>query len=135
MEPERALGWDAGIEQRFWNRRLVLDATYFHNDLSNVIGFNGLFETLNLGAARTQGVECELRARPIDDLELKASYTYLDAVNTSSRDITQLPGARLPRRPRNEVYISASYLWVKRLRTTIAAKFVRRKRAVDKHLL
>ena len=124
MEPERALGWDAGIEQRFWNRRLVLDATYFHNDLSNVIGFNGLFETLNLGAARTQGVECELRARPIDDLELKASYTYLDAVNTSSRDITQLPGARLPRRPRNEVYISASYLWVKRLRTTIAAKFV-----------
>jgi len=89
-----------------------------------VIGFNGLFETLNLGAARTQGVECELRARPIDDLELKASYTYLDAVNTSSRDITQLPGARLPRRPRNEVYISASYLWVKRLRTTIAAKFV-----------
>ena len=124
LEPERALGWDAGIEQRFWNRRLVLDATYFHNDLSNVIGFNGLFETLNLGAARTQGVECELRARPIDDLELKASYTYLDAVNTSSRDITQLPGARLPRRPRNEVYISASYLWVKRLRTTIAAKFV-----------
>src|SRR5438477_894517 len=124
LEPERALGWDAGVEQRFWNRPLIIDATYFHNDLSNVIGFNGLFQTLNLGAARTQGVECELRARPIDDLELKASYTYLEAVNTSSRDITQLPGARLPRRPRNEVYISASYLWVKRLRTTIAAKFV-----------
>ena len=124
LEPERALGWDAGVEQRFWNRRLIIDATYFHNDLSNVIGFNGLFQTLNLGAARTQGVECELRARPIDDLELKASYTYLDAVNTSSSDITQLPGARLPRRPRNEVYVSASYLWVKKLRTTIAAKFV-----------
>jgi len=55
---------------------------------------------------------------------LKASYTYLDAVNTSSRDITQLPRARLPRRPRNEAYVSASYLWVKKLRTTIAAKFV-----------
>jgi vitamin B12 transporter len=124
LEPERALGWDVGIEQRLWNRRLIIDATYFHNDLSNVIGFNGLFETLNLGAARTQGVECELRMRPIDDLELKASYTYLDAVNTSSRDITQPLGARLPRRPRNEAYISASYLWVRKLRTTIAAKFV-----------
>jgi vitamin B12 transporter len=124
LEPERALGWDAGIEQRFWNRRVIIGATYFHNDLSNVIGFNGLFETLNLGAARTQGIECELRAHPIEDLELKASYTYLDAVNTSSRDITQLPGARLPRRPRNEAYVSASYLWCKKLRTIIAAKFV-----------
>ena len=124
LEPERALGWDVGIEQRFWNRRVLLGTTYFHNDLSNVIGFNGLFETLNLGSARTQGVECELRARPVDNLELKASYTYLDAVNTSSRDITQLPGARLPRRPRNEAYVSASYLWCKKLRTTVAAKFV-----------
>src|SRR5439155_106172 len=68
LEPERDLGWDAGIEQRFWNKRITLGATYFHNDLSNVIGFNGLFETLNLGKARTQGVECELRARPFDEL-------------------------------------------------------------------
>jgi vitamin B12 transporter len=35
-----------------------------------------------------------------------------------------LPGARLPRRPRNEVYLSASYLWWNKLRTTVAAKFV-----------
>ncbi len=98
--------------------------TYFHNDLSNVIGFNGLFETLNLGAARTQGLEAELRAQPIPDLVFMASYTYLDAEKTSSADISQLQGARLPRRPRNEVYVSASYLWWKRLRTTAEAKFV-----------
>jgi len=30
----------------------------------------------------------------------------------------------LPRRPRNEVYFSASYLWFKKLRTVIEAKFV-----------
>ena len=40
------------------------------------------------------------------------------------RDISQLQGARLPRRPRNEVYVSASYLWFKKLRTTVEAKFV-----------
>jgi vitamin B12 transporter len=98
--------------------------TYFHNDLSNLIGFNGLFETLNLGAARTQGIEAELRVTPIPELTLVATYTYLDAENTSAADITQLPGARLPRRPRNEAYLSASYLWGKKLRTTIEAKFV-----------
>ncbi len=124
LRPEKDLGWDAGIEQRLWESRVTVGATYFHNDLSNLIGFNGLFETLNLGAAETQGLETELRAQPIADLVFTASYTYLDAEKTSSVDINQPVGARLPRRPRNEVYVSASYLWWKKLRTTIAAKFV-----------
>ena len=124
LQPEKDLGWDAGIEQRLWENRVTIGATYFHNDLSNLIGFNGLFETLNLGAAYTQGVETELRAQPIVDLIVMASYTYLDAEKTSSADINQPVGARLPRRPRNEVYISASYLWCKKLRTTLAAKWV-----------
>jgi len=124
LEPEKDLGWDAGVEQRLWENRLKLGATYFHNDLSNLIGFNGLFDTLNLGAARTQGFEADLRAQPIVDLVLTASYTYLDAEKTSAADINQPAGARLPRRPRHEVYVSASYLWWKKLRTTAEAKFV-----------
>ena len=124
LRPERDLGWDAGVEQRLWENRVTIGATYFHNDLSNLIGFNGLFETLNLGAAETQGIETELRVQPMVDLVFTASYTYLDAEKTSSADINQPQGSRLPRRPRNEVYVSASYLWCKKLRTTIAAKFV-----------
>jgi vitamin B12 transporter len=124
LKPEKDLGWDIGLEQRFWDDRIRVGATYFHNDLSNLIGFNGLFETLNLGAARTQGIETELRVQPIADLTFTASYTYLDAEKTSSADINQPQGARLPRRPRNEVYLSASYLWWKKLRTTVEAKFV-----------
>ncbi len=124
LKPEEDFGWDAGIEQRFWENRVTVGATYFHNDLSNVIGFNGLFDTLNLGSAETQGLETELRAQPIPDLVLTASYTYLEAEKTSSADISQPQGARLPRRPRNEVYVSASYLWWKKLRTTVEAKFV-----------
>jgi vitamin B12 transporter len=124
LRPEKDLGWDIGVEQRLWENRVTVGATYFHNDLSNVIGFNGLFQTLNLGAAETQGIETELRARPIADLVFTASYTYLEAEKTSSADISQLQGARLPRRPRNEVYVSGSYLWWKKLRTTVEAKFV-----------
>jgi len=124
LRSERDLGWDAGVEQRLWENRVTIGATYFHNDLSNLIGFNGLFETLNLGAAETQGIETELRMQPMVDLVFTASYTYLDAEKTSSADINQPQGSRLPRRPRNEVYVSASYLWCKKLRTTIAAKFV-----------
>ena len=124
LKPEHDLGWDIGFEQRLWENRVMVGLTYFHNDLSNVIGFNGLFQTLNLGAAETQGLEAELHAQPIPNLVFSATYTYLDAEKTSSKDVSQLQGARLPRRPRNEVYVSASYLWWKKLRTTIEAKFV-----------
>lgn len=124
LEPERNRGWDVGVEQRFWNRRVQIGATYFHNRLSNVIGFNGLFETLNLGAARTQGLEAELKIRPMNDLVFTASYSYLDAEKTSAADINQFQGARLPRRPRNEAYFSGTYLWFGKLRTTAEAKFV-----------
>jgi vitamin B12 transporter len=124
LEPVENLGWDAGIEQRFWEGRVLVGATYFHNDLSNVIGFNGMFETLNLGSAITEGVETEIKVTPLPDLTFTLAYTYLDTEKTSALDINQPEGARLPRRPRNELYVSASYLWCKKLRTTVEAKFV-----------
>jgi len=131
LRPEKDFGWDAGIEQRLWERHVTIGATYFHNDLSNVIGFNGQFQTLNLGAAETQGIETELRAMPITNLTLTASYTYLEAEKTSAADISQPQGARLPRRPRNEVYVSGSYLWWKKLRTTIEAKWVNAREEIN----
>ncbi len=131
LQPEKDFGWDIGFEQRLWENRVTVGATYFHNDLSNVIGFNGQFQTLNLGAAETQGLETELRVQPIADLIVTASYTYLDAEKTSSADISQPQGARLPRRPRNEVYLSGSYFWWKKLRTTITAKFVNAREEIN----
>jgi vitamin B12 transporter len=131
LQPEKDLGWDAGVEQRLWENRITVGATYFHNDLSNVVGFDGLFRTLNLGAARTQGVETELHAQPMKDLTLSATYTYLDTEKTSTADINQPVGSRLPRRPRHEVYVSASYLWCKKLRTTVAAKWVNAREEIN----
>src|SRR6266849_4528740 len=131
LRPEKDFGWDIGFEQRLWERRVTVGATYFHNDLSNVIGFNGQFLTLNLGAAETQGIETELRATPIANLDLRASYTYLEAEKTDSANIAQLQGARLPRRPRNEVYVSGSYLWCKKFRTTVEAKFVNAREEIN----
>ncbi|MDQ6765377.1 MAG: TonB-dependent receptor [Verrucomicrobiota bacterium] len=124
LEPERNRGFDAGVEQRWCEGRIQVGATYFHNRLSNVIGFNGDFKTLNLGAARTQGLEAELKLRPIQNLSFTATYTYLEAEKTSVADVSQPQGARLPRRPRNEAYVAGSYLWFGKLRTTAEAKFV-----------
>lgn len=124
LQPEEDFGWDIGIRQQLWQNRVDVGLTYFHNDLSNVIGFNGLFDTLNLGAAETQGLEAELHAQPVPNLVFTAAYTYLEAEKTSSKDVSQLQGARLPRRPRNEIYVSATYLAWKRLRMVVETKFV-----------
>src|SRR5207247_8087474 len=34
LKPERDLGWDIGVDQRFWKDRVTVGLTYFHNDLS-----------------------------------------------------------------------------------------------------
>ena len=124
LEPNQTRGFDAGFEQPFWHDRVHLGANYFYNRLTNVIGFDGLFRTLNLGSARTQGVEVFATANPVKNLTLVANYTYLDTEKTSSRDIQQPLGARLPRRPRNEFFASVSYLWWDRLRTGVEWKYV-----------
>ncbi len=129
LQPAHTFGYDVGFEQGLWKNRLRFGANYFHNDLSNVIGFNSVtFATLNLGSARTQGVETFAEWEPVRDLQLRATYTYLDAVNTSGGQFGNLaPGARLPRRPRNEAFFRVAYRWpgpLKNLATGVEAKVV-----------
>ena len=37
LKPERSLGWDAGVEQAFFDRRLVVDVTYFASEFEDKI--------------------------------------------------------------------------------------------------
>lgn len=124
LDPNETRGFDVGFEQALWDERVRFGANYFRNEMTNVIGFDGLFNTLNLGSAETKGVEVFLTAQPLPDLTLSANYSYLDTEKTSARDIAQPVGARLPRRPRNEVFASADYRWFGKLRTGVQVKFV-----------
>ena len=73
---------------------------------------------------RRRALEAELRAQPIPDLS-SARATLTSTRKKRLRKTFHSCKVRvLPRRPRNEVYVSASYLWSKRLRTVVEAKFV-----------
>jgi len=73
---------DTGIDQTILPRKLLLRATYFHNQLSHQV------ETLNLApltlsnalAYRTQGFESELRYQPTPRLFVDGGFTYLAAL-------------------------------------------------------
>ena len=125
LDPERSRGFDIGFEQQLWKRRLTFGANYFYNRLSNIIGFDDQFNTFNLGRARTQGLEAFVRWEPVDKLVLNATYTYLDARRTSSADISQPDGARLPRRARNQAAATISYqFWQNRLTLGLEGRLV-----------
>ncbi|MCS6778201.1 MAG: TonB-dependent receptor [Geminicoccaceae bacterium] len=95
LEPEQSTGWDVGIEQTLWGGRVALSLGYFRNEIDEFIGSEfdpgtGTFRPVNLpGGVDTQGIETALAARILDDLELRAAYTYLDTDGVDGRQLVR----------------------------------------------
>lgn len=105
LAPEKAKGWDAGVDYFLPENRGTLGATYFENRFRNLIvyDFNAFpGTTANVERARTRGVEFSALFKPVAALQTRVSYTYLEADN-----LTQ--GIRLLRRPRHTVSADIGY--------------------------
>ena len=104
LKPETSTGYDAGVEQSLLGGVLTGGATWFHNDIKNLI-VNGpapFFLFGNIGRARTQGVETFLAWKASDTLNLRADYTYTDAIDAASH-------LALARRPRNMLSLTGDW--------------------------
>jgi vitamin B12 transporter len=111
LKPEESFGWDAGIEQYFFNQNLTLGITYFSNKFTNMFGFDFVtFKTINIKEAATNGVEFNIEFKPIEGLNLKANYTYTDArdLSPNSADYDE----KLLRRPDNKAGFYAGYSFI-----------------------
>jgi vitamin B12 transporter len=96
LRPERARGWDAGIDYYFANKRGTLAATWFETDFTNLIASTANFRSVeNIQRARTRGAEFSAHVTLPAAIELRTSYTYLEAENLTAR-------TRLLRRPRHQ---------------------------------
>jgi vitamin B12 transporter len=103
LQPETSIGYDIGFEQQLLADRVQFGATYFHNNISNLITTNDTFTSLvNIGKATTFGVEGFLLYRPWDTVKLRADYTFLIATN-------DLTGQELLRRPKNKASLDAKW--------------------------
>ena len=98
LKPEQSQGFDAGVEQPLWNDKVTLGATYFQNNIDDLISYvtfpSGDFQPYNVNRARTQGVETTAIWHPLDQLDIGLGYTYTDAEDLSGDQL-------LPQRPRN----------------------------------
>jgi vitamin B12 transporter len=108
LVPEKSFGWDAGVEQELFAGRLALGATYFENDIDELIdGFafdaaTGLFTARNVDEATTRGVETFVEVQPLPDLSLALDYTFTRAFDSAINE-------DLLRRPKHKA--SANLIW------------------------
>jgi vitamin B12 transporter len=104
LRPETSEGYDAGFEQPLWGGRVRFGATYFHNDITDLIQtvFVPVFSYVNVGKARTYGVETFADAQLTDRLRVHADYTY-----TRARDLVN--DTDLTRRPKHKADLKVSY--------------------------
>ncbi|MDB6095366.1 MAG: btuB 1 [Verrucomicrobia bacterium] len=99
LRPEKARGWDAGVDYYLSANRGTLSATWFSTDYTDLVVFNfAVFPgtVVNVERARTQGLELTYTAHLTTTTEGRLAYTYLEADNRSAN-------SRLLRRPRHSL--------------------------------
>jgi len=126
LDPEAADGWETGIEQSLFDRRLVVGANWFDRTTTNQIIYNSCSGTStnplcfvpgdpatrrfgyysNVARSKAQGVEAAA-ALTLGGLVLDGNYSWIASEDRSPG--TANFGKWLPRRPRQTANASVSY--------------------------
>jgi vitamin B12 transporter len=130
LGPEKSWELNAGVEQAIFGDRIKLGVTYFHREVSNLIGTGPTPDPTdpafcvraeNLGSARFDGVEWLMDLKLLSFLSIGANYTYLDWDTVDGR---------LPRRPKHRGSVGMSYFY-DRFRANLEAILVGRRDDTD----
>jgi vitamin B12 transporter len=80
LRPEKARGWDAGADWYLANKRGTVSATWFNTDYTDLIASTPNFRSVeNIQRARTRGAEVSMQTTLPGAVDLRLSYTYLEA--------------------------------------------------------
>jgi vitamin B12 transporter len=135
LKPEKSRSLDVAVDQYLFNDRVLLSMGYFWNRYQNLIlsvldpvgcGFTIFgFCAQNVGTSRAEGVEASAKLQLVRDrswiksLDLQFQYTW-----TSTENLGENPGARLPKWPMNQWSAILSYQPVESLRANLEGRFV-----------
>jgi len=124
LSPERSVSFEAGAE---WDagRAVTFEASLFQNDIRDLIQYDfATSSNVNVGRARTRGVELVARGAVTDRIFARASYTYLDAVDRET-------GGPLLRRPKHRASATVGMSFEKGASAQLTALFVGARADVD----
>ncbi len=109
LKPETSLGYDFGFEQSLLDDKVQFGATYFRNNIKNLIDVNSTFISsmpiysyANVGRAETDGVESFASWQPVQSLTLRADYTFTEAND-------EILNEELLRRPKHKASLDAKW--------------------------
>jgi vitamin B12 transporter len=93
LKPEESKGYDVGVDQEFFGRKVLLSVTYFHTGIKELIDWNWTtWKYYNIGEVKTKGWETLVSFKPLDWLTIDANYTYTEAKDdTTDRDLIYRP--------------------------------------------
>ncbi len=122
LKPERSTTWELGVEQEARVLGSVVSVTYFDQRFADLIQFDaapaalGEPNYINVAAARSSGLELEVRAEVSTGLHLSASYTHLhtevtDAGLETDTEAAFVEGEPLLRRAKHKAGANVSYDW------------------------
>ncbi len=114
LQPERSMSYDAGVDQKLWQGRVRVGLTYFHNEFKNLITCCAPIPTapfggpVNVGSARSAGIEFTSEADILSNLVASVNYTYTDTKNFQTK-------RWLPREPQHRWNIGLTWEPIRRL--------------------
>lgn len=117
LKPETAKSFDLGVEHSFLDGLATTSVTLYRRTSHNLITFSFVtFQSENIAAARSQGLELGLALRPAQNLRIDANYSLVDA---KSRSADATFGNRLARRPKDNANLSID--WTSPVKLAIGA--------------
>jgi len=92
LRAEESIGYDLGADFTLAGGRVILEATWFAQDITDLIDFSfaaGGYE--NIAKAETHGAELAARAQLTDSWSASASYAWLEAEDGNGNRLARLP--------------------------------------------
>lgn len=122
LVPERAEGFDIGVEQRFLGNRALVDLTYFNSTLEDEIIDAFPSVANDFGESDREGVEVSARVN-LGMFDVGGSYTYLDASDPD--------GTAEVRRPKHQASFDVSGRFGLEARGGVSAGVIHNGRMLD----
>ena len=90
LKPETSLGFEAGVEQSFWDNKVVFSATVFSTDYDDkltgvcVDAERWLYAYENTDEAKVRGFELGMNLQPHEKVRIEAAYTHSSSKQKAS---------------------------------------------------
>jgi iron complex outermembrane receptor protein len=101
LQPERIYSYETGLAQNFIEQKLKVELTGYLVKGDNLIVTGAMGNLYNTGKINNKGLEAVLQARPIKQLELLLSYSYIHMEKPIFAT------------PKNNLFLSGTYRWDK----------------------